>query len=159
MPTNVFLSRPTTIKNKFKKPYDAFLSHLLRSGYTDLRLGANQYTLDSPLTGVMKLMKTCRAAIILGYPQYEVTAAVSKGADVKQQMSIYFPTPWNQIEATLAYNQCLPVLVVTHEGISGGIFDHGVTGEYLHTTKLDRTNWHKEKGFQGIFQEFKKRIK
>jgi len=115
--------------------------------------------MDAPLKGVMDLMKTCRAAIVLGYPQYEVTAALSKAASPQQRLSAVFPTPWNQIEATLAFKQRIPVLVVAHEGVSGGVFDYGVTGEYVHTTNLGVKDWHKKKDFQGVFQEWQKRIK
>lgn len=158
MPVGVFLSRPTVIEKRFETPCNAFESYLLRVGCKTHRLGADQYTMDAPLTGVMRLMKTCQAAIILGVPQYEVTAALSKAGKLQQQILAVFPTPWNQIEATLAFNQCIPVLVIAHEGVSGGIFDYGVTGEYVHTTKLNRKDWHKEKSFQGVFQEWKKRI-
>jgi len=147
------------LKKRFETPYAAFESYLLRVGCNTHRLGADQFTMDSPLTGVMNLIKTCQAAIILGYPQYKVTAVLSKAGKHQQQISVVFPTPWNHIEATLAFNQRVPVLVIAHEGVSGGIFDCGVTGEYVHTTKLNRKDWHKEKGFQGIFQEWKKRIK
>jgi hypothetical protein len=159
MPINIFLSRPTVISNKFEAQYTAFEAYLARKGYKVGRLGANQYTMDSPLKGVMGLMKTCSGAIILGYPQYEVTAALSKAATPEQRISAVFPTPWNQIEATLAFKQRIPVLVVAHEGVTGGIFDHGVTGEYVHTTNLNRKDWHKTKAFQGVFQDWEKRIK
>ena len=159
MPTDVLLSRPTAIEKRFETQCTAFESYLSRAGYQTHRLGADQYTMDSPLAGVMKLMKTCQAAIILGYPQYEVTASLSKARKPQQQISAVFPTPWNQIEATLAFKQRIPVLVIAHDRVSGGIFDYGVTGEYVHTTKLNRKDWYKENGFQGIFQEWKKRIK
>jgi hypothetical protein len=159
MPVDVFLSRPTAIEKRFETAYAAFESYLSRAGYKTHRLGADQYTMDAPLTGVMKLMETCKAAIILGYPQYEVTASLSKAAKPQQRISVVFPTPWNQIEATLAFKQRMPVLVVAHEGVSGGIFDYGVTGEYVHTTKLNRKDWYKEKGFQCVLREWKKRIK
>ena len=158
MPIDVFLSRPTAVGRRFETAYTTFESYLSRAGYKTHRLGADQYSMDPPLTGVMKLMKTCQAAIILGYPQYEVTAALTKAAKPLQQISAVFPTPWNHIEAALAYKQRIPVLVIAHEGVSGGIFDYGVTGEYVYTTKLNRMDWHKEKGFQGVFQEWMKRI-
>jgi len=115
--------------------------------------------MDAPLRGVMDLMKTCRAAIILGYPQYEVRANISKAATPEQEISAIFPTPWNQIEATLAFKQRIPVLVIAHNGVSGGVFDYGVTGEYVHTTNLNMKYWYKEKDFQGVFREWQKRIK
>ena len=159
MRIDVFLSRPTEIEKRFETPYAAFELFLSRAGYNARRLGADEFTMDSPLTGVMKLMKKCQAAIILGYPQYEITATLSKAAKPQQQISAVFPTPWNQIEATLAFKQRIPVFVIAHDGVSGGIFDFGVTGEYVHSTKLSRKNWHKKRAFQGIFQEWTNRIK
>ena len=158
MPTNIFLSRPTEIEKKFEAPYTAFESFINGAKFKIHRLGANQYTIDAPLTGVIKLMEKCQAAIILGYPQYQATAAFSKASRTLQNFSMVFPTAWNQIEATLAFKQKIPVLVIAHEGVSGGIFDYGVTGEYVHTTNLRKKDWHKEKAFRGVFQEWKKRI-
>lgn len=159
MAARIFLSRPTEIARRFEAQCASFQAYLSRKGYSVCRLGSDQYTMDAPLKGVMDLMKTCRAAIVLGYPQYEVTAALSKAASPQQRLSAVFPTPWNQIEATLAFKQRIPVLVVAHEGVSGGVFDYGVTGEYVHTTNLGVKDWHKKKDFQGVFQEWQKRIK
>ena len=159
MPIDVFLSRPTIIEKRFETPYVAFDSYLSRTGYKTHRIGGDQFTMDSPLTAVMKLMNTCQAAIILGYPQFKVKAALSKAAKPQQQILAVFPTPWNHIEATLAFKQHIPVLVVAHNGVSGGIFDYGVTGEYVHVAKLSQLNWHKKKSFRGILKEWKKMIK
>lgn len=148
MSISVFLSRPTVIAKQFEAGYIAFKAYLLRKGFRIHRLGADQYTMDAPLKGVMDLMKTCRAAIILGYPQYEVRATLSKAA-----------TPWNQIEATLAFKQCIPVLVIAHNCVSGGVFDYGVIGEYVHTVNLNMKDWYRKKDFKGVFKEWKKRIK
>ncbi len=159
MPTNVFISRPTKIERSFEAHYAAFDAYLKRARYKTHRLGPDCSSIQAPLKSVMALMRTCQAAIILGYPQYEVTAALTKAASPEQQISAMFPTPWNHIEAALAFRQRIPVLVIAHEGVSGGIFDHGVTGEYVHTMKLDRKDWHRDKGFQGILNEWKKAIK
>lgn len=159
MPIDIFLGRPSVIPKKFEMQHTSFERYLLRSGYRPRRLGADQYTMDAPLKGVMNLMKKCRGAIILGYPQYEVTATLSKAEKPEQNVCAVFPTPWNQIEATLGFKQRIPVLVVAHEGVSGGIFDYGVTGEYVHTTNLSRKDWHKAKSLQGVFHEWEKRIR
>jgi len=95
----------------------------------------------------------------LGYPQYRVTAAILRATHVEQEIHISIPTPWNQIEAVLAFQQRIPVLVVAHESVAGGIFDKGVTGEYVHTTNLGATQWYKTRDFLGIFREWEKRIK
>ncbi len=159
MPIDVFVSRPTVIAKYFEQRYMALEKYLSRKGYRTRRLGAGQYTMDAPLKGVMALMRKCRGAIVLGYPQYEATATVSKAEKTQQKVYAAFPTPWNQIEATLAFKQRIPVLVVAHEGVSGGIFNRGVTGEYVHTADLSVKDWHKKRDFQGIFDEWRKRIK
>ena len=159
MGINVFLSRPAVIAKEFEAQCVTFQAYLSRKGYRVCRLGADQYTMDAPLKGVMNLMKKCRAAIVLGYPQYEVKAALSKAATPQQELSAVFPTPWNQIEATLAFKQHIPVLVIAHEGVCGGVFDFGVTGEYVYTANLSMKDWYKRKDFQGVFQEWQKRIK
>lgn len=123
------------------------------------RLGAGNYTLEAPLMGVMALMKQCQGAVILGYPQYEFDASISKGGAQQKQVSIHIPTPWNHIEATLAFRQHIPVLVVAHQGVLGGVFNHGVTGQYVLVTDLAEPGWHKKREFQGVFREWKAKLK
>ena len=159
MLTDIFVSRPTMITRTFEAEYAVVETWLRRKGYRARRVGADAYTMDAPLKGVMDLMKKCRGAIILGYPQYHVTASLSKGGKAEQKMQAIFPTPWNQIEATLAFRRGIPVLVVAHNGVSGGIFDYGVTGEYVHATNLGRKDWHKDAGFQALFCDWEKRVK
>lgn len=155
----IFVSRPSVIATKFETQCKSFEAYLARKGYCVRRLGPDQYRLKAPLKGVMALMKTCRGAIILGYPQYEVRAVLSRPATAKEQISAVFPTPWNQIEATLAFKQRIPVLVIAHEGVAGGVFDFGITGEYVHKTSLCAKGWYKTKDFGGVFQEWHKQIK
>ena len=107
----------------------------------------------------MNLMKICRAAIILGCPQYEVRATLSKAATAQQEILSVFPTPWNQIEATLAFKERIPVLVIAHEGVSGGVFDYGITGEYVHAGNLSLKDWYLKRDFQGVFKDWQMRIK
>ncbi|MFA5240396.1 MAG: hypothetical protein WC476_11915 [Phycisphaerae bacterium] len=159
MPIKIFISRPTMVTKSYETQYAVFEQYLVRKGYRPQRLGSDQYTMDAPLRGVMNLMKTCKGAIVLGYPQYRVTAAILNAADAAQKISITIPTPWNQIEAALAFKQRIPVLVVAHDGVSGGIFDYGITGEYVHTTNLGAKEWYKTRDFLGIFSEWEKRIK
>jgi hypothetical protein len=158
-PINIFISRPTKIVQKFEEQYLCFERYLVHRKYRPIRLGQDRYTLDAPLKGVMNLMKACRGAIILGYPQYRITAAILKAADVEQEIEITIPTPWNHIEAVLAFKQRIPVLVVGHENVAGGIFDKGVTGEYVYTTNLSAKKWYKTRDFLGVFREWENKIR
>lgn len=155
----IFVSRPTIIPKPFEVQFGLFERYLKSRGFQPQRLGANQYTTAAPLKGVIALMRRCHGAIVLGYPQYEVASTITKAAVTQEHLSMSIPTPWNQIEGTLAFKQRVPVLVVAHTGVAGGIFDLGVTGEYVHSTDLSRKNWHTEKGFKGVFEDWARKIK
>lgn len=154
----IFISRPTVIGNGYEKPYRAFERFLKSEGFSPRRLGESDYSLKAPLMSVIDLIDQCKGAIILGYPQREVIYSLKKGGEMLNEHRLFLPTPWNQIEGALAYKKEIPVLVIAQEGVVGGIFDHGVTGQFVHETDLSNDKWFKSKEFQGIFQDWKKQI-
>ncbi len=154
----IFISRPTVIGNAYEKPYKAFERFFKSEGFSPRRLGKSDYSLKAPLVSVMDLIDQCKGAIVLGYPQREVTYSLKKGGDTLNEHRIFLPTPWNQIEGTLAYKKKIPVLVIAQEGVEGGLFDYGVTGEFVHKTDLSNDKWFKSEEFLGIFQDWKKQI-
>lgn len=156
---DIFISRPTLISTKYEPPYSAFEAFLKKKGIKSRRLGGSDYSRKAPLFAIMELIEDCKGAIILGYPQYEVHNASKKADDVLSESCLLFPTPWNQIEAVLAYKKNIPVLVVAQNGIGGGIFDYGITGEFVLKTDLSKPNWYGENVFYGIFDEWYKDIK
>ena len=52
----------------------------------------------------------------------------------------------------------LPVLIVAQRGISGGVFDHGTTGQYIVETDLADIDWYKKKEIRGVINEWKHKI-
>ena len=98
-------------------------------------------------------METCVGAIILGYPKQEISVQ-----GFAANVSISFPTPWNQIEGALSYALKKPTLVVAHNKIDGGVFDYGITGEFVYKADLTKAGWFKVSAFTGAFNDWKKRI-
>ncbi len=156
--TDIFISRPTVLGNGYEKPYKAFERFFKSEGFSPRRLGKSDYSLKAPLVAVMKLMEQCKGAIILGYPHHEVVYSLTKGGEVINEHGLLLPTPWNQIEGTLAYKNGIPVLVIAQEEVEGGLFDYGVTGEFVHKANLTSDKWFKSDEFLGIFQDWKKQI-
>ena len=154
MPTRpIFLSRPTTLSGDYSTEADKFERFLNGHGFHPVRLGGSSYSTKAPLQAVIDLMKKCDGAIILGYPKQEVSAK-GFGSDI----SITLPTPWNQIEGALSYALKKPALVVAHNGIGGGVFDYGITGEFVYKGDLTKTGWFKVAAFTGAFNDWKKRV-
>lgn len=156
--TDIFISRPTVLGNGYEKSYKAFERFFKSEGFSPRRLGKSDYSLKAPLVAVMELMEQCKGAIILGYPHHEVLYSLTKGGEVINEHGILLPTPWNQIEGTLAYKNGIPVLVIAQEEVEGGLFDYGVTGEFVHKSDLSSDKWFKSVEFLGIFQDWKKQI-
>lgn len=154
----IFISRPTVIEDRYEKPYRAFERFIKSERFLPRRLGKSDYSLKAPLLAVMKLMEQCRGAIVLGYPHHEVVYSLTKGGEVINEHGILLPTPWNQIEGTLAYKNGIPVLVIAQQEVEGGLFDYGVTGEFVHKTDLSNDMWFKSDEFLGIFQDWKKQV-
>jgi len=143
----------------FESAYTRFERYMKRLGLFPCRLGGENYSLDAPLVGVIDLVKQCKGAVILGYPQYEFDASILIGGNRQQHISTRIPTPWNHIEATLAFQQRIPVLIIAHQGVVGGVFDQGVTGQYVVVTDIGQADWHKQREFHGVFNEWKERLK
>ena len=117
----IFISRPTVIGNEYEKSYRAFERFFKSEGFLPRRLGKSDYSLKAPLVAVMKLMEECKGAIILGYPHHEVVYSQTKGGEVINEHGILLPTPWNQIEGTLAYKLSLLFSLVIIPITFGGI--------------------------------------
>jgi hypothetical protein len=159
MAKRIFISRPTKLDKCFESAYLAFEKALIRKNITPIRLGASNYSLEAPLKAVIKLMKGCSGAIILGYPKYEFNYKYTIVGSSYEEISTILATPWNQIEATLAFRENLPVLVISHNGISGGIFDIGVTGQHVLSIDLSLQNWHQQITFKGLFNAWEQDLK
>ena len=157
--TDIFISRPTKISAKYESSYSKFEMFLKEKGIKSRRLGSSDYSRKASLIAVMDIIEDCKGAIILGYPQFEFHNTSKKADSVLNESSMLFPTPWNQIEAVLSYKKEIPVLVIAQNGIDGGIFDNGITGEFVLKTDLSNKNWYNENVFRGIFNDWYKDIK
>lgn len=136
---DVFLSRPNWVHADYQPGLKVFLERLKDLNLNPRTIGATDYPTKAPLDEVIKLMKMCKGAVIIGYPQIEIKAGLIKDKDVDSQ--VLLPTEWNHIEAGLAYASELPLLVVHHIGITRGIFDRGALNSFLFEKDLKDPAW------------------
>lgn len=131
----IFVSRPTSL-NPQQRTFAEYVCGVLEDLGLDTRtLGRTDYPTYNPLREVFSIAKHCSGALILGFIQCECTAGVSKPGTEQQKAlrdPVVFPTPWNQLEAGIAYSLRLPILVFREHGINGGIFDPGVSDIFVH---------------------------
>ena len=138
----VFISCPTTL-NKRQNELRNFIVTVLDDLNMEARaLGRSDYPKDFPLKEVAIIAKRCSGGIILGFEQIRVSVGkIKAGTVVEKNISteMLFPTPWNHIEAGILFGLKLPLLIFKEEGISGGVFDNGISDAFVHTfpSKLD----------------------
>lgn len=155
MTQSVFVSRPTELPHDFEHAYTPFEDFLKERKIQPRRLGKGDYSDEAPLEAVITLMKECVGAIVIGYPQYEISTEITKAGKKVEATHRIFPTPWNHIEAALAFQNDIPTLVMAHEGVVGGVFDPGVTGKYVLSMNLMDVEWHLSDEFQGVFEKWR----
>jgi hypothetical protein len=122
----VFISKPGTLDYQQQQLVASILSRLEAEGLTPQTLERPDYPRFGLLGEVRRIMSDCAGAIIFGFRQLEVHDglwqhdASDKDESVK---SVYFSTPWNQIEAGMAAMLGLPIFVACQHGVVGGVFD------------------------------------
>lgn len=153
---NIFISRPTWIAEEFQEGLKGFLSFLDTQDIKPRTLGSTDYPTELPLDEVISIMDECRGVIILGYPQIYVVKGKVKEVE---KSDFLLPTEWNHIEAALAYMKKLPLLVIHHKGITGGIFTHGAISKFIYERDLSKTNWFLSENIKGALRKWKSSIK
>lgn len=152
----VFISCPTTL-NKKQNDIRKFIIDVLDDLNMEARaLGRSDYPKDFPLKEVAIIAKRCSGGIILGFEQIRVftgkiKAGTSAEKDILTEMS--FPSPWNHIEAGILFGLKLPLLIFKEEGLSGGVFDYGISDAFVHTFP-DKLNDKKKDEIKQVIQKW-----
>jgi hypothetical protein len=140
----VFVSAPTSLNKQQKLSYDRITQLLERENLERRALGKSDYPTDFPLKEVVMIARRCAGGIILGYtqsvaPKLVVKPGIPKKKDTpKFEKNVKFPTPWNQLEAGILFSMRLPLMVFREEGVSGGVFDVGVTDVFINRLPVGR---------------------
>ncbi|KAA2223899.1 hypothetical protein [Chryseobacterium sediminis] len=136
---NVFISHPTP-HNKYQ---EVFLSHirseLEKHELHPINLGINNWSFKSPLQPIKDLIDNCVAAIIIGLERHHCYIGYEKEftKHSKETTHKYTSSPWVQIEAGMAYQAGLPLLILKENIIySEGIFDPQVSDSFVFDFEL-----------------------
>jgi hypothetical protein len=140
----VFVSSPTALNVEQEDARERIVKFLDKLNLEPRALGRSDYPTDYPLREVLVIAKHCSGGVILGFEQIRATGGLVKpGAKnegkIKASAPLSIPTPWNHLEAGIMFGLRLPLLIFRQEGVSGGVFDNGVTDVFVHTIPVG--NW------------------
>jgi hypothetical protein len=130
---NVFISYPTPF-NKEQKKFIALLEKKLKKyNLNPVNLGKKNWNHKSPLQPIKKIMESCKAAVIIGMERHHSFIGYEKefAKDSEELVHKYTTTPWVQIEAGMAYQCGLPLIILKEKKVHAeGILDPNLS-EYF----------------------------
>ncbi len=150
----IFVSCPTVLSDAQEASRKMVWRELERLELEPRAIGRTDYPTELPLREVHLLAKHCSGGVMLGFEQFQATAGVWKRATDEQKAiskPIGFPTPWNHLEAGILFSLGLPLLVFREEGISGGVFDRGVTDVFVHKMPAPALKVKEKKVLSAVF--------
>ncbi|KQK26090.1 hypothetical protein AR438_10945 [Chryseobacterium aquaticum] len=138
---NVFISHPTPYNNYQKTFLTLIDDELKQHNLNPINLGKNNWNFKSPLRPIKELMDTCVAAIIIGLERHHSYIGYEKefSKESKETLHKYSSSPWIQIEAGMAYQKDLPLLILKESKIYGeGILDPQVSDSFIFEFELKK---------------------
>lgn len=125
---NVFVSVGGTATEQQEVFVRAVEDRLRSEGLVPHTVGRNTFSADAPLKTVTELIDKCTGAVVIALERsYFASGTEKRGGPKEIALSeVRLPTPWNQIEAAMAYARGLPLMVVVESGLkSEGLLERG----------------------------------
>jgi hypothetical protein len=106
----------------------AIEERLRSEGIVPHTVGRNTFRSDAPLKAITELMDRCCGTVVIALERNYFATGIDKRGGPKEASlaDIRLPTPWNQIEAAMAYSRSHPLLVIVESGLrSEGLLERG----------------------------------
>src|SRR6266568_9567220 len=137
----IFLSLPSCRAAEQEALVERFTKMLEKDGLIAEELPRSEYAQFGQLSEVRRRMSGCSGAVIFGFGQQgdeNTVLPCTTGSSSIQQHSA--PTPWNHIEAGIAFVLDLPLLVMSFAEPGRGIFDRTISEQSVYRLPLD-SDW------------------
>lgn len=127
MTTKVFISKGSAASPEQRVFVDAVLDMLKTVGIYPRIMNENEWSYEQPLKAINKIIKECDGAVVIAFTRTQFKKGIEIKKDSYNQLSdIRLPTPWNHIEAAMAYSYGLPLLVIAENGLKPeGLIEDG----------------------------------
>jgi hypothetical protein len=156
---NVFISVGGTATETQENFVSAIEERLRSENLIPNTVGRNKFSADSPLKTVNELMNDCSGAIIVALERTYFPNGLEKRGGTKETKltDVKFATPWNQIEAAMAYSKGQPLMLIIEEGLkSEGLLEKGYDW-YVMWVKPDKSSLSTTE-FNGVLSSWKAKV-
>lgn len=133
LPVFLSVSKPYTEEQvKFLANFEKFMDN---QGFQPRTVGRSDYFIDEPLAGCRMVLLESYGLVTVAFRRYYVAEGWENYGCQDEQKSIgdtYLTSPWCHIEAAMAYQLGLPILIFREEGVSTrGLLGKGITDTYM----------------------------
>ena len=114
----VFVSAGTPADDVQEKFLSVVINAIELAGLTPRLMSRRDWNFINPLRGIYRVMEECCGVVVVAYARYRITSGEELRRDgAKGLRDVAFPTAWNQIEAAMAYQKQMPLLVIAQKGL------------------------------------------
>ena len=156
---NVFVSVGGTATEQQEMFIRAVEDRLRSEGLVPHTVGRNTFSSDAPLKAVTELLDRCSGTVVIALERTYFASGIEKRGGPKESSlaDIRLPTPWNQIEAAMAYSRGHPLMVVVESGLkSEGLLERG-NDWYVQWVKPDAAALSTTE-FNGVLADWKRKL-
>jgi hypothetical protein len=138
---DVFISHPTPY-TKCQKQFLALIeAKLAEHDVNPVNLGKNNWSFKSPLEPIKKIMSTCKAAVIVGLERHHSYIGYEREDSTveKEHIHRFTSSAWIQIEAGMAYQAGLPLLILKEKKLDAeGILDSNSSDYFVFDVIIEK---------------------
>jgi hypothetical protein len=156
---NVFVSVGGTATEQQEAFVRAVEDRLRSEGLIPHTVGRNTFSADAPLKAVTTLLDRCAGTVVIALERsYFASGSEKRGGPKETALAdVRLPTPWNQIEAAMAYARGLPLMVVVEAGLkSEGLLERGYDW-YVQSVKPEAAALNTNE-FSGVLASWKQKM-
>ncbi|EST14124.1 hypothetical protein EDP1_3006 [Pseudomonas putida S610] len=157
---NVFVSVGATANDEQESFVRAIEDRLRSEGLTPHTVGRNSFSDKSPLTAVTELMDRCSGTVVIALERMYCSEGIEKrnGKSESRVADVKLATPWNQIEAAMAYSRGHPLMVIVEAGVRNeGLLQYGYDW-FVQSVQVDASVLSKPE-FNGVLSSWKQKLK
>ena len=156
---NVFISVGGTSTQKQEQFVLAIEKRLRSEGLIPNTVGRNKFSSDAPLKTINSLMDECSGTIVIALERtYFPNGLEKRGGEKEIKLhEVRYPTPWNQIEAAMAYSRSQPLMLIIEHGLkSEGLLEKGYDW-YVMWVEPNKDSLVTSE-FSGVLSDWKKKV-
>ncbi len=156
---NVFVSVGGTATEEQESFVRAVEERLRSEGLAPHTVGRNAFSVDSPLKTVTELLDKCSGTVVIALERMYFPNGIEKRGGLKEfpVADVKLATPWNQIEAAMAYSRGHPLMIIVEKGVKNeGLLERGYDW-YVQSVPVDPSILASPE-FNGVLASWKKKL-